>query len=589
MPVHTSNSVAPLERRLHARQRINSIVYVDIGLDNGGIVLNLSEEGLAFQAVGPLGKQGELRIRIKLPSSKERIELPAQIAWVSNTNRQAGVRFMDARPEYQVQIQEWVRSLTPPPAVWEESSNHEADGAGSPPNQETNQELRAGERITLVPEIAEPDSTPQEPPEVNSNGLSEEAQIDRTDPASVQRDELASQPIAEPVNSLPEECRAVQDEAAQVAAAQDGAVEAAAIWNPSEQTREEPNGDDSQIAAPSHEISSNESTLGWPTPISRIAELALPRSQVVRPDAVELFTSAFESKPKPTPATATTIVDVPEPSIKLPTRNRYVIAVLLVLCSVLCFAIGTWIGQIVTRRHLLKTAAASVNLVRTPDAGVKGSAGGSARKPELATSEKVHTGAPSGHRSLDGQKAEPSKDSLGVLPERQSTQPDSQEQTVAASATSKEQENKPPVATATENSVPPGQNAAPFAATKGQESNPEVAPAPGNSAAAAPSPRIVAGLVLKPSDRFNPCYLAYRVEAEYPPEAQKQRIEGVVKIQQVVGVDGKVRSVKLLSGPPLLVPAALEAARYWRYLPALLNGQPVETEQDIEIAFQLPD
>jgi protein TonB len=110
-----------------------------------------------------------------------------------------------------------------------------------------------------------------------------------------------------------------------------------------------------------------------------------------------------------------------------------------------------------------------------------------------------------------------------------------------------------------------------------------------NSAAAAPSPRIVAGLTLKPSDRFNPCHLAYRVEAAYPPEAIEERVQGVVRIQQVVGADGQVRSVKLLSGPALLAPAALEAARYWRYLPALLNGQPVETEQDIEIEFRLPE
>ena len=110
-----------------------------------------------------------------------------------------------------------------------------------------------------------------------------------------------------------------------------------------------------------------------------------------------------------------------------------------------------------------------------------------------------------------------------------------------------------------------------------------------NSSAATPSPRMVAGLILKPSDRFNPCHLAYRVEAAYPMEALAQRIEGVVKIQQMVGVDGRVSSVKLLSGPPVLAPAALEAARYWRYLPALLNGQPVETEQDIQIEFRLPE
>jgi hypothetical protein len=82
-----------------------------------------------------------------------------------------------------------------------------------------------------------------------------------------------------------------------------------------------------------------------------------------------------------------------------------------------------------------------------------------------------------------------------------------------------------------------------------------------------PAPRIVAGLILKPSDRVNPCYLAYRVEAAYPLEAQEQRIEGVVKIQQVIGTDSRVPSVRLLSGPPKLFSAAQEAARYGRRLP----------------------
>jgi len=55
-----------------------------------------------------------------------------------------------------------------------------------------------------------------------------------------------------------------------------------------------------------------------------------------------------------------------------------------------------------------------------------------------------------------------------------------------------------------------------------------------------------------------------------------------------IGADGTVRSMKLLSGSPLLAPAAMDAANYWQYLPALLNGKPVETDQDIEIDFRLP-
>jgi TonB family protein len=123
---------------------------------------------------------------------------------------------------------------------------------------------------------------------------------------------------------------------------------------------------------------------------------------------------------------------------------------------------------------------------------------------------------------------------------------------------------------------------------------PEVKPASPPAPLTQPSdlrpstPRIVAGRQLRPTDRFNPCHLSYRVEPEYPTEAKQQRIEGAVKIHQMIGADGSVQSVKLLSGPPLLAPAAMDAAKYWRYLPALLNGQPVETEQDVEIDFRLP-
>jgi len=61
-----------------------------------------------------------------------------------------------------------------------------------------------------------------------------------------------------------------------------------------------------------------------------------------------------------------------------------------------------------------------------------------------------------------------------------------------------------------------------------------------------------------------------------------------VKIHLVVAADGTVSNTEVLSGPPRLAPAAIDAAKYWRYLPALLNGQPVESEQDVEINFHLP-
>ena len=81
--------------------------------------------------------------------------------------------------------------------------------------------------------------------------------------------------------------------------------------------------------------------------------------------------------------------------------------------------------------------------------------------------------------------------------------------------------------------------------------------------------------------------LLHRVAPIYPALAQGQRIEGTVKLRATIGPDGIVRSVEVLAGPAPLVPAATQAVRQWRYAPTLLNGTPVGTTKDIDIAFRL--
>ena len=73
----------------------------------------------------------------------------------------------------------------------------------------------------------------------------------------------------------------------------------------------------------------------------------------------------------------------------------------------------------------------------------------------------------------------------------------------------------------------------------------------------------------------------------YPPLAKQARIQGVVKLYSVIAKDGAVQGLRVISGHPLLVPAALEAVRRWLYSPTLLNGQPVEVEAPIEVNFVL--
>ena len=78
------------------------------------------------------------------------------------------------------------------------------------------------------------------------------------------------------------------------------------------------------------------------------------------------------------------------------------------------------------------------------------------------------------------------------------------------------------------------------------------------------------------------------VEPVYPPDAEKNHIEGTVKLHATIGADGSIKDLQPLNGPPSLFPAALTAVRQWRYNPTLLNGQPIETQEDISLVFRLP-
>jgi len=73
----------------------------------------------------------------------------------------------------------------------------------------------------------------------------------------------------------------------------------------------------------------------------------------------------------------------------------------------------------------------------------------------------------------------------------------------------------------------------------------------------------------------------------YPRIAVATRTQGTVRIQAIIERDGTIGHLKVLSGPPLLVNAALEAVQQWRYKPTLLNGEPVEVVTEIEVKFTL--
>ena len=81
--------------------------------------------------------------------------------------------------------------------------------------------------------------------------------------------------------------------------------------------------------------------------------------------------------------------------------------------------------------------------------------------------------------------------------------------------------------------------------------------------------------------------LITRIEPRYPTLALQTKTEGAVRLHAIISRDGRITSLDILSGHPLLVKAALEAVSQWRYRPTMLNGEPVEVETSITVIFQL--
>lgn len=119
-------------------------------------------------------------------------------------------------------------------------------------------------------------------------------------------------------------------------------------------------------------------------------------------------------------------------------------------------------------------------------------------------------------------------------------------------------------------------------------SGPAVAPPPER-----PAERTKAAAAEKLPDRIRvgglvqAARLVSRVIPTYPALAKQAHVQGTVTLVAVIGCDGTVRSLRVMSGHPLLVRAALDAVSKWVYRPTLLNGEPVEVDTEIDVIFSL--
>ena len=105
--VRSSENPRTSERRLHPRKQL-WFPYIHLGADNGGIILDISESGLAMQALRSLADSQLPAMRFQLSESRTWIETRGRIAWISASKKRVGVEFVGLPEEARNQIRQWV-------------------------------------------------------------------------------------------------------------------------------------------------------------------------------------------------------------------------------------------------------------------------------------------------------------------------------------------------------------------------------------------------------------------------------------------------------------------------------------------------
>jgi TonB family protein len=529
---HVENPIPKPDRRRHPRRRDISLAYIDLGGDNGGIILNISESGLVLAAAAPLQGERLPNMRFQLPEGADWIEASGEIAWISESKREAGVRFLTMRDEDRERIRTWVSSET----------------ASRESQRVTNKSREKGGRLLEMPA---------------PRGM-----------------KSASPPPAEFGHAAPDFADA--SSAPRSARGMFGAMASAAAAAP---------------AAPA------------------VPDRRLPDRTAVTPE-----------------------VNVPDQPVQVVVQRRSwrSVAAIVVLASAASFVAGWFAAGPATRSQMLRIFEKSASdRVKTAASAASPSinAGGSAAaapvertvpKANAATPPPARTAAaapssPTPNANPPARAAErPSPTVAANLPSSRPDKPRAEEQLSvrvpsgsAANFSQRPVENAPAqIASNTPASSKETVSAQPSPIV----SQPEVARSAGAAPTAIPpapaptvQPEVFKGTV---TVSFSP-YPSIRVPAElksqmsrqgaslqigrlssrvdpaYPADAERQRIEGTVRVHAIIGRDGAVQSVALISGTSLLAQAVTNAVLQWRYQPTSIGGQAVEAEEDVIVVFKM--
>lgn len=133
--------------RRSARQRVETLMYLDLGSENGGFPINISDDGMSFQGIRPLQVGQEIFITFKLDGSKESITTKAKIVWLTETRKAGALQYVDMPEDSRRRITEWI-------ALQREDEHSHEDAATEP----------SPAKVEESPVAAAPESVPNPTP-----------------------------------------------------------------------------------------------------------------------------------------------------------------------------------------------------------------------------------------------------------------------------------------------------------------------------------------------------------------------------------------------------------------------------------------
>jgi hypothetical protein len=107
-PQFTGHQTQMPERRAHPRVFPRTLIYVACGESNGGMVLNVNDDGMAISMAIPVSDEAYSTLHVRMNGSPQSIEVHGRLAWTTKSKKRAGIQLIDVSEEQRRQIREWL-------------------------------------------------------------------------------------------------------------------------------------------------------------------------------------------------------------------------------------------------------------------------------------------------------------------------------------------------------------------------------------------------------------------------------------------------------------------------------------------------